>query len=152
MSGEEKIAALEMKVRTLQMYYAAALADSTQHYGKAGILDSITEQKHAERMNTGAVLAESFGVKEPKQAFERIQDTYGCADWVCQNTESGFTAACTKCMLCAFSKKAGSYSPCRIYCLSPIEAMVKALNPELEFVTEKTLWDSDKCEVRVFLK
>jgi len=30
---------LEQKVKTLQMYYAAVLADTTLRYGKAGILD-----------------------------------------------------------------------------------------------------------------
>jgi hypothetical protein len=58
MSNEEKIAFLEQKVKTLQIYYSAALADSTLRYGKAGILDKIIEQKRNEQMNTGSALAQ----------------------------------------------------------------------------------------------
>ena len=60
---------MEQKFRTLQIYYAAALADSTLRYGKAGVLDEVTAQKRADQMQTGVALAERSGVKEPRQAF-----------------------------------------------------------------------------------
>ena len=141
----------EQKVKTLQMLYAAALADSTLRYGNAGILDEVTAQKRAEQMRTGTSLSERFGVKEPKQAFEKVQDIYGCANWVCEDTDKGFNAVCTNCMLCALSKQMGAYSPCQVHCLSPIEAMIKGVNPRAEFAVEKTLWGSDKCVVQVKL-
>jgi hypothetical protein len=142
----------EQKIKTLQMYYAAALADSTLRYGNAGILDKVTEQKRAEQMKAGASLAERFGVLEPKQAFLKTQETYGCASWVCEDTGDGFTAVCTSCMLCGISKKMGAYNPCRIHCLSPIEAMITGVAPNAEFIVASTLWDSDKCDVKVLLK
>lgn len=143
---------LEKKLKTLQMYYAAALADSTLRYGSAGILDKVTEQKLNEQINAGASLAERFGVKEPWQAFEKAQELYGCANWSREDTDNGFVAVCTNCMLCAISKKMGPYSPCKIHCLSPIEAMAKAVAPDADFVTEKTLWNDEKCIVRVVFK
>ncbi len=143
---------LEQKLKTLQMYYAAALADSTLRYGSAGILDKVTEQKRNEQINAGASLAERFGVKEPWQAFEKAQELYGCANWSREDTDNGFVAACTNCMLCAISKKSGPYSPCQIHCLSPIEAMVKAVAPDVDFVAKKTLWHDEKCIVRVTYK
>jgi hypothetical protein len=152
MSNDEKIIFLEQKVKTLQMYYSAALADSTLRYGKEGILDKITEQKRIEQVNNGSALAQMYSVKEPKQAFEKVQDMFGCADWVCEDIENGFTAVSKKCMLCVLSKKMGTYSPCQIYCLSPIEAMIKGVCPNAEFIIEKTLWDNDKCIVKVKLK
>lgn len=36
---------LEQKLKILQMYYAAALADSTLRYGNAGIPDKVIGQK-----------------------------------------------------------------------------------------------------------
>ena len=149
MSNEEKIAILEQKIRILQMLYAAALADSALRYGKAGILDEIADQKRAEQIDAGAALAQRFGVKEPKQAFEKVQEIYGCASWVYEDKENGFRAACANCMLCALSKKMGPYSPCRIFCLSPIEAMIKSVDPDAEFTVEKTLWGGDECSVMV---
>lgn len=140
---------LEQKMKTLQMYYAAALADSTLRYGDAGILDKITRQKRDEQMKAGAALAERFGVKEPKQAFEKTQDVYGCANWTCEDTDDGFIATASNCMLCAISKKMGTYSPCQIHCLSPIEAMAKAVAPSIDFITEKTLWSDDRCVVYI---
>lgn len=140
---------LEQKLKTLQMYYAAALADSTLRYGSAGILDKVTAQKRDEQMKNGAELAERFCVKEPKQAFEKTQEMYGCANWSCEDTEDGFIATTTNCMLCALSKRMGAYSPCQIHCLSPIEAMVKGVSSGADYKVEKTLWDSDKCVVTV---
>jgi len=143
---------MEQKLKALQMYYAAALADSTLRYGEAGILDEVAAQKRVEQMAGGAVLAGRFGVMEPQDAFIKTADTYGCADWICENTENGFTATATRCMLCAISQKIGSqYSPCQIHCLSPMEAMLKGVAPDAEFVVGDTLWDSDKCAVKVRL-
>jgi len=152
MTSEEKVAMLERKLKTLQMFYAAVLADSTLHYGNAGILDRVTEQKHAEQMKTGTASAERLGIKEPKQTFLKTQDTFGCANWVCEDTKNGFSATCVNCMLCAMSKKMGQYSPCLLHCLNPIEAMLKGIAPNAEFIVDKTMWDDDKCAVRVILK
>ena len=152
MTSDERAAILEQKVRTLQMFYAAVQADSTLRYGNAGILDRVTEQKHAEQVKTGAASAERLGIKEPKQVFLKTQDTFGCANWICEDTEDEFTATCANCMLCAMSKKMGQYSPCRLNCLNPIEAMLRGITPNAEFIVDKTLWDNDKCSVRVILE
>ena len=152
MSNEEMITMLEQKLKALRMYYAAALADSTMRYGKAGILDQVTEQKRAEQMKSGTALADRFGIKEPKQAFLKTQETYGCANWVCEDTDDGFIAVCTNCMLCAISKKMGAYNPCQVHCLSPIEAMLKGVVPNADFIVNGTLWDGEKCTVRVYLE
>ena len=152
MTSEERAAILEQKLKTLQMFYTAVQADSTLRYGNAGILDRVTEAKHAEQVKTGAASAERLGIKEPKQAFLKTQDIFGCANWVCEDTEDGFTATCANCMLCAMSKKMGQYGPCRLNCLNPIEAMLKGIAPNAEFIVDKTLWDNDKCSVRVVIK
>jgi len=149
MTSEEKIAGLERKVKALQMAYTGALADSVLRYGKAGILDEVTKEKRDEQMKAGAALAGRFGVKEPKQAFVNVQDLFECADWAYEDTETGFTATCGNCMLCALCKKMGTDSPCRIYCLSPIEASIKGIKPDAEFAVKKTLWDDSRCEVKV---
>ena len=149
MTNEDRVAILEQKLKTLQLYYAAALADVVVRFGNEGVLDKITEQKRSEQMKNGAGLAARFGVTEPKMAIEKTRDTYGCADWVCTDTDSGFRAVATKCTLCAISKQMGGFNPCCIYCLSPMEAMMKGVSPEAVVSITGTLWDSDKCEITV---
>ena len=150
MSNEERIAALELKIKTLQMGYAAALADSVVRYGNEGVLEKITGQKKTEQMQNGAGLAARFGVAEPKQAIEKTRDTYGCANFVCTETSGGFQAAATSCILCSISKQMGGrFSPCQIYCLSPMEAMIKGVSPDSGFRVISTLWESGKCIVKV---
>ena len=141
----------EQKIKTLQMLYAAALADSVVRYGNFGILDDVAEQKRNEQFKNGKTLAERFGVQEPCDAFLKTADTYGCANWECEKTETGFTAKATNCMLCAISKNMGQYSPCKVHCLSPIEAMVKGVAPDAVFENESTLWDGDCCAVKVIV-
>jgi len=152
MTNEEKFAAIEQKVRTLQMSYAAVLADSTARYGTEGILNKITGQKKAEQMKNCADLAARFGITTPKQAFEKPRDLFGCANWVLTDTDKGFEAVATSCMLCAFSKKMGPFSPCRVYCLSPIEATLSGIAPGADFNVMETLFESDKCKVEISLK
>ena len=150
MSNEERITTLEQKLKTLQVGYAAALADSVVRYGSEGILDKITGQKRSEQMQSGAGLAARFGVSEPKQAIEKTRDTYGCANFVCTDTSGGFEAIATSCLLCSISKQMGGrFSPCRIHCLSPMEAMIKGVSPDSDFSVISTLWDSDKCVIKV---
>jgi len=140
---------IEQKLKTLQIYYAAALADSTIRYGRAGILDEVITAKRIEQMKSGATLAQKFGITEPKEAFLQTQDIYGCANWVCDDIQDGFTARCTDCMLCSISKQMGEFSPCQLHCLSPIEAMIKGIVLEAEVTILKTLWDDDMCLVTV---
>jgi len=151
MSNENNSQIQEQKLKTLQMYHAAALADSVLRYGSSNILDAVTKQKKDEQMKAGGILAERFKVKEPCDAFTKTAEIYGCADWVCQKTDTGFTAKAARCMLCSISKQMGKYSPCAVYCLSPIEAMIKGIAPESEFKTESTLWEGDNCTVHVKL-
>jgi len=151
MTNEEKIILLEKKLKTLQMLYAAVLADSAFRYGSEGILDRVTEQKRAEQLKGGAEAAARLGVKEPKQAFGNVQDLCGCANWECTDTKDGFEAVANNCMLCAISKKMGNFSPCKIHCLSPIEAMIKGTSPNANFSVTGTLWDSGECKVIIKL-
>jgi len=148
MTDEEKITALEQKVKTLQLTYAAALADAVARYGNEGILDKITEQKRAEQTKNGASLAARLGVTEPKQAIENTRDTFGCANFTCADTPNGFEAVATSCTLCAISKRLGKFSPCQLFCLSPFEAMIRGVSPDAEVNVVSTLWDSEKCVIR----
>ena len=149
MTDEERIAALEQKVKTLQLTYASALADAVVRYGNEGILDKITEQKRAEQMKNGASLAARLGAAEPRQAIEKTRDLFGCANFICTETYDGFEAVATKCILCSLSKQMGKFSPCHMFCLSPFEAMIKSISPGAEFDVFSTLWDSEKCMIKV---
>jgi len=148
MSNVERIATLEQKLKTLQLTYAAALADAVVRYGNEGILEKITEQKRGEQMKNGAGLAARFGVTEPMQAIEKTRDAFGCANWACTDTGDGFEAIATSCTLCSISKQMGEFSPCQIFCLSAMEAMMKGVSPDAEFHVSSTLWDSDKCLIK----
>ena len=75
MSSEERILTLEQKLKTIQLGYAAALADSIIRYGNEGILEKVAEQKRSEQMRNCSLLAARFGVTEPKQAIEKTRDT-----------------------------------------------------------------------------
>ena len=149
MTDEERITALEQQVKTLQLTYASALADAVVRYGNEGILDKITEQKRAEQMRNGASLASRLGVTEPKHAIEKTRDMFGCANFVCTDAHDGFEAFATNCMLCSISKQMGKFSPCQMFCLSPFEAMIKGVSPDAKFDVVSTLWDSEKCVIKV---
>jgi hypothetical protein len=145
----------QQHLRLLQVTYAAQLADSVRRYGEAGILDQVTAEKRDERRAMGAAQAAQLGITEPRVAFTTSAELFGCADWTvaaipdAAAADPGFDATATRCLLCGLTKKLGGPSPCRIFCLDPIEAMVVGLEPEARLEVLETLYDGERCRVRV---
>lgn len=140
---------LEHKVKMLQMIYLGALVDSLRWYTKEGILEKVTEEKRKEQFISGKQRLSQFGITEPEQVFIKLSDLFNCAHWEIDKKSSQFSAEAKGCMLCAAAKKFMSGCPCKIYCLDPMEAMIKAIDPEIQFIVQETLWDGDRCRVEV---
>lgn len=137
------------KLQMLRMFYAGALADSVLRFDRKGILDEVTAEKRREQLAGGRARAAQVGIGDARSVFDVLAGIFGCADWETQATQSGFTATASRCMLCAFAKKLGTQSPCSIYCLDPMEGMVKGLEEGAEFRVESTLWTDGQCRVTV---
>jgi hypothetical protein len=142
-------------IRLLQLTYAAQLADAVRQYGRAGILEQVTAERRAARLAAGAAQAAQMGIDKPAAAFTTPAELFGCADWSVapaaqdDRPAAAFVASARHCLLCAMVKKSAGPSPCRLFCLDPIEAMVKGLAPAAGFDVEETLYDGGQCRVRV---
>jgi len=79
----------------------------------------------------------------------KLSDLFNCACWEIDKKGSQFSAEARGCILCAAAKKFMTGSPCKIYCLDPMEAMIKSIDPAIQFKVQETLWDGDKCKVEV---
>lgn len=53
------------------------------------------------------------------------------------------------CMFCAMAKKMGAQSPCNIYCMDPMEGMIKGIAQGLTYDVLETLWSGSRCKVEV---
>ena len=140
---------LEQKVKLLQIVYAGVLADSVLRLGREGILDKVTLEKRKEQMLTGKSRAAQFGIVKPEEVFIKLSELFSCANWVVESDTNSFTAEATGCMLCAMAKKIGTQSPCNIYCLDPMEGMIRGIDKDLTYDVKETLWSSQKCKVEV---
>ena len=139
----------EKKIQLLQLTYAAVLADAADQFAKENILQNVIQRKKAEQMATGKMKAEQFGITSPEAVFTRLAEVFNCAAWEIQRAEETFVAETTACKLCAIAKQINAAAPCYLYCLDPMEGMVRGLNPNAGFAVEETLWDGKKCRVRV---
>jgi hypothetical protein len=141
------------KVRALQAVYAGALADSVLRLGAENVLEKVTRQKKAEQLAGGRARAAQLQIADADEVFVKLAELMGCADWTVVNDADGrgFTATASRCMLCAFARKMGAQSPCRIYCLDPMEGMVKGLREGAGFDVESTLYEGPECRVHVAL-
>jgi len=139
----------EEKVRILQLTYAGALADAVLRMGRDGILPKVTQEKRTEQMRTGKAKAEQFGISRPEEVFSRLTEIFGCATWEMKTENGGFSAETKSCKLCAIAKRMGAPGPCDMYCLDPMEGMVKGLAPDMKFSVTETLWDGLKCRVEL---
>jgi len=142
------------KVRMLQAVYAGALADSVLRMGNEGVLEKVTQQKRMEQLRGGKVRAAQFGIQSTEEVFTKLADLMGCANWTISKNENdnGFTAIASKCMLCAMAKKLGAQSPCSVYCLDPMEGMIKGLEENASFDVQCSLYEGDACRVAVTIK
>lgn len=140
---------LEQKVKLLQTIYAGALADSVFRMGNEGIFEKVTSEKKEEQIKTGKYRAAQFGIEKPDEVFLKLSELFGCANWAVESDNEDFKAEATKCMLCAITKKMGAQSPCNIFCLDPMEGMIKGIDPNYRFDVTETLWSGQKCEVNL---
>jgi Pyruvate/2-oxoacid:ferredoxin oxidoreductase delta subunit len=146
----EEIMEINKQVQLLQVIYAGALADSVLQFSKEGILPQVTERKRQEQMATGKMRAAQFGITQPNEVFLKLSEIFACADWkIAESNGDGFAVQSASCKLCAIAKKMGAPSPCRLYCLDPMEGMVKGLKSDAVYTVEETLWDGAKCRVKV---
>ena len=139
----------EKDIQLLQLIYAAVLADATAQFAKENVLQNVTQRKKAEQMATGKMKAEQFGITSPEAVFTRLAEVFNCAAWEIRKAGEEFIAETKTCKLCGIAKKINAPAPCYLYCLDPMEGMVKGLNPHATFAVEETLWEGEKCRVLV---
>lgn len=139
----------ELRMKMLENAYASALADATLQFSKAGILKQVTAEKKVVQFAMGKRQAERFGITQPVEVFQILSEVFGCAVWELVENEGNLVAQTQSCKLCSMAKAMGSGCPCEVYCLNPMEGLIKAVAPLVEFQVEETLWDSEKCTVLV---
>ena len=139
----------EKDIQLLQLTYAAVLADATAQFATENVLHKVTQRKKAEQMAAGKMNAEIFEITSPEAVFTRLAEVFNCAAWEIESSEQGFVAETTTCKLCAIAKKINAPAPCYLYCLDPMEGMVKGLNPNATFTVKETLWEGGKCKVLI---
>jgi hypothetical protein len=134
---------MDNEKKTLQLFYAAALADAAYHYGKKGIFDEVTAEKKELQERAASTQLMQLGVKTVPALYTVFSDLFGCAGWSVEETSDGWEAVTPSCLLCALAKKQGAPQPCGPFCINPFTAFAEALGHRLE-VTE-TLWDGNRC-------
>lgn len=142
----------ETRVKILENAYIGILVDSIYHYSKQGVLDNVIEDKKKIQMLMGKDQCVKFGITKPEDVFNVLSGAFNCAKWEFEHNDNGFEAKAKACKLCAFAKKVGIESPCYLYCLNPMEGMVKGLDATLDYEASETLWDGKECRVKVINK
>jgi len=133
----------------LQDAYAGVLVDSVRHLGLAGVLESVTARKRAEQGAGGKRMADRLGCATPAEVFRKVSDVFACAVWVLEPDGNGVRATAKTCKLCALARRFNTEKPCEIYCLNPLEGMIRGVDPGSDFRVESTLWEGAECRVRV---
>jgi hypothetical protein len=136
-------------MEVLRSLYIRLEAETMLRYAGAGILKGVEEERSELSLAAGKASAQMLGVTTPKEAFKKPAAIVDCASWKILANEKSFTAVCVGCKLAAMCKELNTPSPCRMYCLNPIEGMVKAVEAEARFKVESTLMSEKNCTVKV---
>ncbi len=139
----------EAKLKILQTTYAAVLAETVLHLGAGGLLEAVSRKKREQARANGARMAAQLGVREPAEVFEKTAEVFGCARWTVSREGGRVVAETGSCLLRTFAGKLGAPSPCRIYCLDPLEGMARALDPAARLEAVETLWEGSRCRVEL---
>lgn len=129
--------------KTLQLFYAAALADAAYHYGKNGILDDVTAEKKELQERAASSQLMQLGIKTVPELYTVFSHLFGCVGWTVEETHGGWEASTASCLLCALAKKQGAPQPCKPFCINPFSAFAEALGHRLEVA--ETLWEGNQC-------
>jgi hypothetical protein len=132
-------------LKTLQLFYAAALVDAVRNYARQGVLEAVTASKAREQELSAPEQLARLGITRPEGIFSTFSSLFGCADWKVEAEGSGVRAETRTCLACALAKKLGSPSPCAISCINPLAGMARALDPPLELKVERSLWEAESC-------
>lgn len=140
---------MEKEFKTLQLFYASALVDSVYHYDQSGILNSVAKKKKQQQALTASTQLQQLSLTIPEELFLYFTKVFGCINWEITKTDKGITAYGKNCLLCSLAKKKKTAEPCSIYCINPIEELLKAMDPSFSLKVEKTLWNDDQCLFKV---
>lgn len=135
----------ESKLKSLQLFYAAVLADAVRHFGRHGILDEVTETKRREQELAAPDQVARLGLASAEDIFQLYTGLFGCAAWTTEQDGNRLRAETRSCVLCALAKRMGAPAPCALYCINPLRAQAGALALPQKLAVEKTLWESDAC-------
>jgi hypothetical protein len=139
----------ERNLFIMRNLYMGLMAETMARYAKARALEEIEQEKRSKSLAMGETNAEVLGVTTVTEAFTGPASVVECASWGITETDDRVKAVCKSCKLMGMCKKLNTPSPCRMYCLNPIEGMVKTLNRDADFKVESTLWDGNSCVVKV---
>lgn len=136
-------------ITILRNLFTGLQAETISRYAKAGILNDIEGERVELSLASGEKSCQMLGVTRPEEAFLRPAEIVECASWDIASNENGLNAISSGCKLAAICKKLETPPPCSMYCLSPIEGMIKALKPEANFNVRSTLFSEKNCTVEV---
>ena len=139
----------EQHLSILRSLFTRLQAETMFRYAKAGILNDIEGDRIKLSLASGENSAQMLGVTRPEEAFTKPAAIVDCASWEISSNKNGLIAICVDCKLAAMCKKLETPSPCRMYCMSAIEGMIKGIAPQSEFNVHSTLWNSPSCKVEV---
>ncbi len=133
----------EKEMKTLQLFYAAVLADSVVNYEENGILEKVTAKKSIEQEAAAPAQLQRLGISGLSDLFSVNSSLFGCARWNVAETGDTAEAVSESCLLCAIARQRGTASPCGIFCINPFKGFARALGYSLE--ARETLWDGSRC-------
>lgn len=145
---------IEKRLALLQNTYAASVAETVNTYSRLKVLDTIVERRKERQTQTAPNLNQQLGIETVEDVFNKLSEIFGCANWLVEKTDNGYTATAVSCKLCALTKKMGGANPCYGWCLDPMFAMITATGriDAGSIAVESTLMAGDCCKVLVNIR
>ncbi len=135
---------MEKNIKTLQLYYSAALIDALKQYERNDILEKVTLEKKESQKISAKVQLNHLQIKNIEELYNTFNKIFGCANWeISQKNDEEISFKTSSCLLCALAKKQGAPMPCDMFCINPFKAFANEFGFNLE--VNETLWFQNQC-------
>ncbi len=139
----------QMKINTLRQVILIQAVEALRNYTEQGVLDKVIADKQKRDIRDGANRAKLFGITKPEQILALNSELYDCAVWDIKNDGEDVVAVADSCKMCTMVKDAGLPSPCALFCINPVDGVVRGVTGNYKLKVEETLWNGDCCRFRI---
>lgn len=133
------------KISVLQLVFAGQIIKEFELIRKKYALTTLLKNEERNALRAAPGRLKQLGLHSVPGVFNFISTVPGFAQWRKRISGNKRTYVTEACKLRDIARYTGCPQPCKLYCIVPIEALLKGLDRRYSIEVQSTLWDGEHC-------